>query len=341
MPQIAPMLAKAVPQIPDAGDWSHEPKWDGFRAIIYRDGDEVVIGSRGGKDLARYFPEVIAAVREELPERVVLDGELGVPVVVDGVRRLDWDSLSQRIHPADSRVQMLAEATPAMFIGFDALAYGDRALFDKPFATRRSVLESAISSAPGRTCRVTRVTSDHAEAQSWFSEFEGAGLDGIVSKRLESAYLPGKREMFKIKHKRTADCVIIGYRIHKSGKGIGSALLGLYADDGTMRMVGGSSAFSDRMRIELQQLLEPMRIDPDNVAPGEPSRWKPKGSSEWIPIRPELVAEFGYDQMEGGRFRHTVRFLRWRPDRDPRSCGYDQLEVPLTFDLDDVLEGSR
>jgi len=342
MPPVVPMLAKSAVKIPDEPGseiWSHEPKWDGFRAIIFRDGDEVVIGSRGGKDLGRYFPELIEAARDELPDRVVVDGEIGVQADLGGVRRLSWDALSIRIHPAKSRVTMLAEQTPAMFIGFDALAVGGRDLTSEAFSVRRAALLEAIPGA-GR-CRVSRVTTDVDLAQNWFSEFEGAGLDGVVSKRLDGRYLPGKREMVKVKHKRSADCVVIGYRVHKSGTGLGSMLLGLYGDDGELQMVGGAGAFSDAKRIELQQMLEPLRLDPDNVAEGEPSRWKEKGSSQWIPIRPELVVEVGYDQMEGHRFRHTVQFVRWRPDREPESCGYDQLEVPLTYDLFDVLEGQN
>ncbi|MBT0567400.1 ATP-dependent DNA ligase [Williamsia sp. CHRR-6] len=338
MPPVAPMLAKAVAAVPaqpaDGTVWSHEPKWDGFRALIFRDGDEVVIGSRGGKDLARYFPELVDAARAELPEKVVVDGEIGVQAQINGVRRLDWDSLSQRIHPAQSRVQMLAEKTPAIFIGFDALALGHRDLTVETFPHRRDALTQAISGV-GRL-HISRVTTDSDEAHRWFSAFEGAGLDGVVSKRIDGTYVPGKREMAKVKHKRTADCVVVGYRVHKSGTGVGSMLLGLYRD-GDLRMVGGSSAFSDATRVELQARFEPMRLDPDHSAQGEPNRWNAAGTGEWIPIRPELVVEVGYDQMEKDRFRHTVTFQRWRPDRDPVSCGYDQLEVPLTYDLFDVL----
>ncbi|MCP2175728.1 ATP-dependent DNA ligase [Williamsia maris] len=342
LPPVSPMLAKAVTSVPDQFDgdqpvFSHEPKWDGFRALIFRDGDEVVIGSRSGKDLARYFPELVEAARVELPDRVVVDGEIGVQKLIGGVRRLDWDSLSQRIHPADSRVQMLAEKTPAMFIGFDALALGDRDLTGERFDVRRDALTEAIPGAG--SLRVSRVTTDPATAVDWFSAFEGAGLDGVVSKRIAGHYLPGKREMLKVKHKRTADCVVIGYRIHKSGTGLGSMLLGLYRD-GELHSVGGSSAFTDAKRIELQQQFEPLRLNPDKLAEGEPNRWNASGTGQWVPIRPELVVEVGYDQMEGDRFRHTVRFQRWRPDRDPESCGYDQLEVPLTYDLHDVLEGA-
>ena len=346
MPPVAPMLAKAVAAVPDQPDdepiWSFEPKWDGFRALLFRDGDTVAIGSRGGKDLARYFPEIVAAAKAELPDKVVLDGELGVPALIGDTYRLDWDSLSQRIHPAESRISMLAEKTPAVFIGFDALALGEVGVLDEPFEVRRRTLLGAVDSAGGRdrTFQVSRVTTDPEMAREWFSAFEGAGLDGVVGKRLAGPYVQNKREMIKIKHKRAADCVIIGYRIHKSGNGIGSMLLGLHTDGGDLHMVGGSSAFSDAKRIELQQLLEPMRLDPDTPAMGEQTRWRSGKDGAWIPVRPELVAEFAYDQMENHRFRHTVKFLRWRPDRDPASCGYGQLEVPLTYDLHDVLEGN-
>lgn len=338
------MLAKAVTAVPaqpaDALEWSYEPKWDGFRALIFRDGDEVVIGSRGGKDLARYFPEIVAAAKEELPYKVVLDGEIGVPHLIDDTHRLDWDRLAQRIHPAASRVTLLAEQTPAVFIGFDALALGTESVMAEAFRARREALVEAIG--PGsrdRHFHVSRVTTDPAVAQEWFSAFEGAGLDGVVGKRLDGPYVENKREMVKIKHKRTADCVVIGYRVHKSGTGLGSMLLGLFYD-GELRMVGGAGAFTDAKRQELQAQFEPMRLDPDKPASGEPTRWRSEKSGEWIPIRPELVAEVAYDQMEKGRFRHTVKFLRWRPDREPESCGYDQLEVPLTYDLHDVLEGT-
>lgn len=367
-PPVAPMLAKAVTVVPaqPAGDpeWSYEPKWDGFRALIFRDGDEVEIVSRGGKNLARYFPEIVEAAKAELPDKAVVDGEVCVPREVGGVQRLDWDSLSQRIHPAASRIAKLAQETPALFIGFDALALGDRDLTAEPFAERRAALLEAIrAGTPGARLQVSRVTHDPQEAQDWFTAFEGAGLDGVVAKRLDGRYVPGKREMLKIKHKRTADCVVLGYRVHKSGTGLGSMLLGLYDDDGNVRMVGGSSAFSDAKRVELQQQFEELRIDPDATAPGEVSRWRSSApgaqragqspsapgaqragqshsaTGEWIPIRQELVAEVAYDQMENHRFRHTVKFLRWRPDREASSCTYDQLDVPLTYDVYDVLEG--
>ncbi|MFZ2510405.1 MAG: ATP-dependent DNA ligase [Gordonia sp. (in: high G+C Gram-positive bacteria)] len=340
-PPVAPMLAKAVTAVPPQPEaepaWSYEPKWDGFRALIFRDGDDIEISSRGGKDLARYFPEIVESARAGLPEKLVLDGEICVPKVRDGVSRLDWDSLSQRIHPAASRIAKLSEETPAMFIGFDALALGTRNLMEEPYSLRREALLKAVGADP--RLKVSRVTQDATLAQEWFTAFEGAGLDGVVAKQLDGRYLPGKREMLKIKHKRTADCVVMGYRVHKSGTGLGSMLLGLY-DDGELRMVGGSSAFSDAKRLELQQQFEKLRIDPDGVAPGEVNRWRSSETGEWIPIRQELVAEVAYDQMEKMRFRHTVKFLRWRPDRAPESCTYDQLDVPLTYDVYDVLEGS-
>ena len=257
-PPVAPMLAKAVTAVPDqpeSGDeWSYEPKWDGFRGLIFRDGDEVAISSRGGKDLARYFPELVEAAKAGLPEKVVLDGEVGVASTgsTGGVRRLDWDSLSQRIHPAASRIEKLSKETPAIFIGFDALALGSADLTGEPFSRRREALLEAIGGQTG-TLNASRVTRDAAQARDWFTAFEGAGLDGVVAKRLDGLYVPGKREMLKVKHKRTADCVVLGYRVHKSGTGLGSMLLGLYGDDGEIRMVGGSSAFSDAKRLELQQ----------------------------------------------------------------------------------------
>lgn len=333
------MLAKAQATVPiDPGLWCYEPKWDGFRAVVFRDGDEVVIQSRSGKDLGRYFPELIPALREQLVGRCVLDGEVVVPREVDGRTRLDWDSLSQRIHPAASRVAMLAEQTPAHFIGFDALATGDRTLMAEPFRVRREALEGAVGTGP--RCHVTRVTEDPKVGAKWLDIFEGAGLDGVIAKRLDGPYLPGRREMVKVKHARDADCVAIGYRIHKSGQGVGSVLLGLYRDDGELQMVGGAASFSAADRIRLLAELEPLR-DGD-VKDGEASRWNSAADKRWIPIRPELVAEVAYDQMEGNsgvqRFRHTVRFVRWRPDRAPASCTFDQLDVPLTFDVNDVLE---
>ena len=341
LPPVEPMLAKAQAKVPDeAGVWSYEPKWDGFRALVFRDGDEVVVQSRNGKELGRYFPELIEAVRDELAPRCVLDGEVVVPRQIDGRIRLDWDSLSQRIHPAESRVRMLAEQTPAHFIGFDALATGDTSLLAEPFRVRREALSEAIAGT--RWCHVTSTTDDPQQGARWLTTFEGAGLDGVIAKRLDGPYVPGKREMVKVKHARDADCVAIGYRIHKSGEGVGSILLGLYREDGEIQMVGGAASFTVKDRIKLLAELEPLRKGVDVVLDGEPSRWNSAADKRWIPIRPEKVAEVAYDQMEGNagwqRFRHTVRFVRWRPDRDPADCTFDQLDVPLNYDLYDVLE---
>ena len=340
-PPVDPMLAKAATKVPDdLGVWSYEPKWDGFRALVFRDGDEVVLQSRNGKDLGRYFPELLDALRDELVPRCVLDGEVVVPRELDGRIRLDWESLSQRIHPAESRVRMLAEQTPAHFIGFDALATGDRALLDEPFRTRRKALSEAVNEK--QWCHVTSTTEDAEQGTHWLTTFEGAGLDGVIAKRLDGRYLPGKREMVKVKHKRDADCVAIGYRIHKSGEGVGSILLGLYREDGELQMVGGAASFSVKDRIKLLADLEPLR-EGDQVNDGDPSRWNSAADKRWIPIRPEKVAEVAYDQMEGNtvhgkRFRHAVTFVRWRPDREPSSCTFGQLDTPLNYDLHDVLE---
>jgi len=341
MPPVEPMLAKAATAVPtDAGVWSYEPKWDGFRALAFRDGDDVVLQSRNGKELGRYFPELVEALRDEVAARCVLDGEVVVPRDIEGRVRLDWDSLSQRIHPAESRVRMLAEQTPAHFIGFDALATGDRSLMGEPFRVRRAALSEAISGS--QWCHVTRTTEDPEQGARWLTTFEGAGLDGVIAKRLDGAYVPGKRDMVKVKHARDADCVAIGYRIHKSGEGVGSILLGLYRDDGELQMIGGAASFTVKDRITLLAELEPLGKGDDVVLDGEPSRWNSAADKRWIPIRPEKVAEVTYDQMEGNagwqRFRHTVRFVRWRPDRDPASCTFDQLDVPLNYDLYDVLE---
>jgi ATP-dependent DNA ligase len=342
LPPIDPMLAKARATVPDdPGVWSYQPKWDGFRALVFRDGDVVVLQSRNGKELGRYFPELLDALRDETAPRCVLDGEVVVPREIGGRIRLDWESLSQRIHPAESRVRMLAEQTPAHFIGFDALATGAASLMGDPFRVRRQALSDSVTEK--QWCHLTRTTEDPQLGAQWLDTFEGAGLDGVIAKRLDGPYLPGKREMVKVKHARDADCVAIGYRIHKSGEGVGSILLGLYRDDGELQMVGGAASFTANDRLKLLAELEPLRKADDLVYDGEPSRWNSAADKRWIPVRPEKVAEVAYDQMEGNavhglRFRHTVRFVRWRPDRDPGSCTFDQLEVPLNYDLYDVLE---
>jgi ATP-dependent DNA ligase len=339
----APMLAKAVADIPRSEGLSFEPKWDGFRALVSWDGTDVEIGSRGAKRLTRYFPELVEAFARLLPEPCLLDGEIVVPVDRGGVRRLDWESLSQRIHPAASRVNRLAEETPAMFIGFDLLAIGDRDLQGEPFAVRRQALVSLLREVP-EPIHVTRATDDADLARRWLAEFEGAGLDGVVAKPLDQAYAPGKRTMYKIKHARTADVVALGYRVHKSGSGVGSLLVGLYGTEGTLYPVGGVAAWSDKKRLELIDELAPL-VERDESGEairgeGEKSRFQAgRADSSFVRLRPEKVLEVRYDQLEGWRFRHTVQFERWRPDRDPQSCTYDQLEVVTAYDLADVLEG--
>ncbi|OMC38437.1 ATP-dependent DNA ligase [Mycobacterium sp. GA-1841] len=334
MPPVSPMLSKPVREIPPG--MSYEPKWDGFRTICFRDGDEVEFGSRNERPMTRYFPELVAAARAELPQRCVVDGEI---VIATGTG-LDFEALQLRLHPAASRVTMLAEQTPAAFIAFDLLALGDDDLTGRAFSERRAALVDALG--PGPSFHVTPATTDIATAQRWFDEFEGAGLDGVIAKRLDGPYLPGKREMVKVKHHRDADCVAMGYRIHKSGEGVGSILLGLYRPDGELQMVGGAASFTAKDRLKLLAELEPLRLG-DEVREGDPSRWNSAADKRWIPVRPERVCEVAYDQMEGNtvagrRFRHAVRFLRWRPDREPSSCTFDQLDTPLDYDLYDVLE---
>ncbi|MGI9063074.1 MAG: ATP-dependent DNA ligase [Pseudonocardiaceae bacterium] len=350
MPPVLPMLAKSVPDIPPGQHY--EPKWDGFRSIIFRDGDEVEIGSRNTRPMTRYFPEVVEALRAALPDRCVVDGEI---IIVDPERRgLDFEALQQRIHPADSRVRLLAEQTPARFVGFDLLALGDDDLTQQPFAQRRERLEQLLGDAPARV-HVTPATQDHDLAGQWFDRFEGAGLDGLVAKPLDLTYQPDKRVMSKIKHERTADCVLAGYRVHKSGPdAIGSLLLGLYDDAGTLVSVGVVGAFPMARRRELFPELQPLVTDftdhPWSWAAqeaghrtprkSETSRWNAGKDLSFVPLRPERVVEVRYDYLEGPRFRHTTQFVRWRPDRDPRSCTYAQLERPVQFDLGEVL-GSR
>lgn len=341
----APMLAKSVPAVPEhgkvAGGFSYEPKWDGFRALVSWDGTEVEIGSRGAKPLTRYFPELVAAFAEILPEPCLIDGEVVVARGEPGAQRLDWEALSQRIHPAASRVTMLSEQTPAMFIAFDLLARGDRDLQDEPFSERRAQLVDLLGDVP-HPVHVTRTTDDPDLARRWLAEFEGAGLDGVIAKPLAQAYAPNKRTMFKIKHARTADVVVLGYRIHKSGRGVGSLLVGLYDGEGRLHGVGGISAFTDKRRLELIDELEPLveRDDAGDAVVGETDRSRFSASKDvsFVRLRPERVVEVRYDQLEGMRFRHTVQFERWRPDREARSCTFDQLETVGAYDLGDVLD---
>lgn len=341
----SPMLAKAVGTVPEPdsvdGGLSYEPKWDGFRAIVAFDGDTVEIGSRGAKMLTRYFPELTDALARLLPGPCVLDGEIVVPTGEPGSQRLDWEALTARIHPADSRVRMLAAETPAMFVAFDLLGLGGESTLDVPFAERRARLEELVGSAE-HPLHLTRTTTDVDLARNWLVEFEGAGLDGVVAKPLSAGYAPGKRLMLKIKHHRTADVVIIGYRVHKSGAGVGSLLLGLYDDGGVLRNVGGASAFSNARRLELVDELAPLvqRDENGEIASAATDRSRFSGSKDvsFVPLQPTRVAEVQYDQMEGMRFRHTVQFFRWRPDREATSCTFDQLDRPIAYDLSDVLD---
>ena len=354
MPPVAPMLAKPVAAIPP-GQF-YEPKWDGFRAIVFRDGDEVEIGSRKERPMTRYFPEVVQAVRRNFPPRAVIDGE--IVVAADG--GLDFWALQQRIHPAASRVALLAASSPASFIAFDLLALGDDDLTGEPFEVRRAALERALADA-APPVHVTPITRDEEVARAWFDRFEGAGLDGVIAKRADLAYQPNKRVMAKIKHVRTADCVVAGYRTHKAdADAIGSLLLGLYIDEAAppsqwgdrasgLAPVGVIGAFPMARRRELFAELQPLVVDVADHpwswaaalghAPEGGSRWNPKKDLSFVPLRPDRVVEVRYDYLEGARFRHPPQFVRWRPDRDPASCGYAQLAQPTPFDLADALAG--
>jgi ATP-dependent DNA ligase len=340
---IEPMLAKAAAAVP-SGDYLYEPKWDGFRCLVFRDGERIELGSRGGKWLTRYFPELVASLAEALPPRCVLDGE--IVVVADS--RLDFDRLTDRIHPAESRVRLLAERTPATFVAFDVLALADDDLTARPFSQRREILTGLFGPHPH--VRVTRATRDPAIAEGWFETFEGAGLDGVVAKPLGDGYRPGERAMVKVKHERTADVVVAGYRLHKSGPVVGSLMLGLYLEDGVLNYVGGASAFTMARRAQLVEELAPLVLpegeehpwigedDGAHRRPGTLNRWNAGKDMSFVALRPERVAEVRYDQLQADRFRHNARFLRWRPDREAGSCGYDQLDVPTAYDLADVFD---
>jgi ATP-dependent DNA ligase len=348
-PPVAPMLAKPVGAIPD-GDYLFEPKWDGFRSVVFRDGDEIEIGSRNERPMTRYFPELAAAFGKSLPERCVIDGEIVLPDFTTG--RLDFEALQLRLHPAASRVKLLAEQTPARFVAFDLLALGSDDYTGRPFAERRAALEAALDTA-GPPVHLTPVTREKTVAQTWFNQFEGAGLDGLIAKSPDGIYEPDRRVMLKIKHERTADCVVAGYRPHKTGDdAVGSLLLGLYRPSGELASVGVIGAFPMKTRRELRQELEPLITTFDQhpwnwaaaVAEGvrtprssQYSRWNVGKDLSFVPLRPERVVEVRYDHMEGTRFRHTAQFSRWRPDRTPESCTFDQLEEPVRFDLAEIL----
>lgn len=346
MPPLRPMLARPASAIPPG--MQYEAKWDGFRAVVFRDGDTVELGSRTTKPLTRYFPEVVRTLLAQLPPRCVLDGE----IVIAREGRLDFGALLERIHPAASRVTHLAEVTPASFVAFDLLALGDESLLDTPQHARREALATALQDASA-PLHLAPATLDTATARTWFEQFEGAGLDGVVAKPPDLPYRPGERVMVKVKHERTADCVVAGLRLHKSGPVVGSLLLGLYDATGRLQHVGVCASFPMRRRQELMAELEPLRVDsaeghpwqewtdPRAQAtgrlPGGPSRWTGAKDLSWLPLRPERVCEVAYDHLQGDRFRHTTQFRRWRPDRDPAQCTYAQLEETVRFDLADVL----
>ena len=348
MPPVAPMLAKSVKEVPAGPGYLYEPKWDGFRCIVFRDGDEIELGSRNERPMTRYFPEVVEAVRAQLPERIVVDAE----IVIAAGDRLDFEALLQRIHPASSRVTLLAEQTPASLVIFDLLALGDESLLETPLGERRARLDEVLAGVTAPVHR-TAVTDDPAVAREWFGTFEGAGLDGVVAKPVDGPYEPDKRAMLKIKHERTADCVVAGFRWHKTSTAekplLGSLLLGLHAADGSLQHVGVVASFPMARRAELVEELAPWRegalethpwrdwaqaqAQADGRMPGAQSRWNAKKDLSWQPLRPERVVEVRYDHMEGTRFRHTTQFVRWRDDREPASCTYEQLEVPVSYDL--------
>src|SRR4051794_37092242 len=357
MPPVQPMLAKSVKGIPDParhGGLVFEPKWDGFRCIVFRDGDEVELASRNTKPLTRDFPAGGAALKTSLPEPRVLAGEIFVGIG----NRLEFEVLQERIHPAVSRVTLLAETTPASYVAFDLLALDEEDLTGLPFEERRGRLEQALAHVVPPVF-LTRTTTDVDEASAWFERFEGAGLDGVVAKPLAATYQQNARTMLKIKHERTADVVVAGYRLHKTSTEekplLGSLLLGLYDGQGNLQHIGVSASFTAARRAELLQELQPLVVDdlsehpwgawtdwaianPDRV-PGTQSRWSAGKDLSFVPLRPERVLEVSYDHMEGSRFRHTAQFKRWRPDREPESCGYEQLEEPVGYDLAEVLGG--
>jgi len=341
-PPIKPMLAKAVVGIPERDDLAFEPKWDGFRCIVFRDGDQVHLGSRNSKPLTRYFPELIDPIRQQMPDRVIFDCE--IIVAIDN--RLEFDQLQQRIHPAESRVNMLAEKTPAEIVAFDLLALGNRDLRVTSFGERRELLESVFADV-SPPIHLTPITRDHDTAHQWFVDFEGAGLDGLIAKPLAGPYAENKRSQLKVKHIRSADAVVAGYRLHKDGNGVGSLMLGLFDADGNLRNVGVAASFTAARRTELLDELAPLT---ENALEDHPwaswseagaqqqHRWNAGKDMNWNPVRPELVAEVKYGSTLNGRFREVTKMLRWRPDKEPAQCDYDQLDEPVPLGLDKVLK---
>jgi ATP-dependent DNA ligase len=352
-PPLAPMLSAVADALPDGDGWQFEPKWDGFRTIVFRDGEEILLQSRDEKPMNRYFPELVAPLAAALPARCVVDGE----IVIVGADGLDFEALLLRIHPAASRVKLLAAQSPASFVAWDLLALGDEDLRELPLAVRRQRLEQALARA-APPVHLSPATRDRALAEDWFRRFEGAGLDGVMAKRLEAPYRAGERTMIKVKHARTADCVVAGFRWHKNGPGtmVGSLLLGLYDDEGTLHHVGVTAAFSNAVRKQLVTELAPLRENAleghpwrdwaqaeeatGQRLPGATSRWNRGKDLSWEPLRPERVCEVAYDHMQGTRFRHAAHFVRWRPDKRPQDCRYDQLEVTPAYELERVF-GAR
>jgi ATP-dependent DNA ligase len=341
------MLAKLQEEIPRGPLWVYEPKWDGFRGIVYRTAAGVTIGSRDLKPLERYFPEVVEAVAEAVPEPAVLDGE----IIIAGERGLDFDALLQRIHPAASRIRRLSAETPARLIAFDLLSIGEEDLRAAPYRERRRRLEALLARSRRRPSGVpanpdswaggvflTPQTSDPDEAASWFERYEGAGCDGIIAKTEDLPYVAGERVMVKVKHRRTVDCVVGGYRIHKHG-GLGALLLGLYRD-GVLHYVGHTSSFNAAEKRQVEAMLKPLEGGESfghGRSPGGPSRWSQGRETDWVQVRPELVCEVSFDYLQGDRFRHAARFHRWRPDRVPESCRWEQLVPPNPFSLEEIL----
>ena len=355
-PPLAPMLSSAADALPGGEGWQFEPKWDGFRTLVFRDGEEILLQSRDERPMNRYFPELVAPLAAALPARCVVDGE----IVIVGADGLDFEALLLRIHPAASRVKLLAEQTPASYVAWDLLALDDEDLREAPLAARRERLEEVLARA-APPVHLSPVTRDRDLAQDWFRRFEGAGLDGVMAKRLDQPYRAGERTMIKVKHTRTADCVVAGFRWHKNGAGtmVGSLLLGLYDDDGTLHHVGVTAAFTNETRKKLVEELAPLRENAleghpwrswaaaqqeedakGQRLPGATSRWNRGKDLSWEPLRPDRVCEVAYDHMQGTRFRHAAQFVRWRPDKPPEDCRYDQLEVTPAYELERVF-GAR
>jgi ATP-dependent DNA ligase len=349
------MLAKIAHALPEGPDWLFEPKWDGFRVLVFRDGDEILIQSRDEKPLNRYFPELLEPLQRQLPARTVLDGE----VLVARGSALDFEALQMRLHPAASRAAFLAKETPASMVFWDLLCLGNRDLRGIPFAERRTLLEKTLAEARS-PIHLTPTTRDRAVASDWFTRFEGAGLDGVVAKGVADTYQSNKRVMLKVKHERTCDCVVAGFRWHKQGKGtmVGSFLLGLFDDEGRLQHVGVCSSFTDQKRRELVETLAPYRENalsdhpwaawasamsetgPQRI-PGAKSRWSADKDLSWEPLRAELVIEVAYDHLQGSRFRHTAQFRRWRPDKKPSACTYAQLEMVAPHELASIFAAAR